>query len=154
MIALIALLASGVARADIPPPEGYVERCTVEVCGTAGGAMCRASFQRRADCETLEAQGYVAKCRTRGASVWGEAMCKPEGTAQPASAASAAVTPGAEGEPSATPPPSQPSAPSSVSAPTASGGCASVPMTSTRGTGFLGVAVLFAALGATRRKGA
>ena len=177
MIALLALLASGVARADVPPPEGYVERCTVEVCGAEEPKRCRSMKigLERPECEALERAGYVSKCRGGGATVGWEILCKPKAdtaptprtttepgqradllatAGQPISEESARVVPGAEGEPSATPPPSQPSAPSSVPAPAASGGCASVPMTSTRGTGFLGVAALFAALGAKRRKGA
>ena len=154
MIALAALLASGLAHADVPPPEGYVERCTVEVCGTAGGVVCRASFRGREPCEALEAQGYESRCRTRGASVWGEAMCKPEAQVAPASAGSATAALGAEGVPSATPPPSSQDAPSSAPAPTASGGCASLPARSVSGAGFLGGVGILAALGFARRRGA
>ncbi len=154
MIGLVALLASGIARADLPPPEGYVERCTVEVCGAAGGEMCRASFKGRETCEALEARGYTARCRTRGASVWAEALCKPEAQGQTASAGTTNAIQGAEGEPSATPPPSQPSAPSAAPAPVGSGGCASVPTAPSWSAGFLAVASMLAVFGSARRRGA
>lgn len=77
MLWLIALL---VAHADIPPPPGYVESCTVEKVQTADTECtgCAGYFGGREPCEALEAEGYAAVCQTRGASTWTEVMCRPK----------------------------------------------------------------------------
>ena len=73
------------ALADEPPPPGYVEPCTEEVCGGAKAETCRASYQGREACERLEQQGMTQACRTSGASVWSEVFCRGpvNGTADP-----------------------------------------------------------------------
>lgn len=73
---LLTFLIS-LAFADLAPPPGFVETCTVanHSSDTAKCVACRASFQGRASCEALEAQGYRQACRTGGASVWTEVMC-------------------------------------------------------------------------------
>lgn len=64
-----------VALADVPPPKGYVESCTVANHGKDTCKTCRGWHGGREDCEALEEQGYVSMCKTRGASVWSEVMC-------------------------------------------------------------------------------
>ncbi len=86
MIALTLLAWVGVARADLPPPPDFVEVCTPAVCPQGAGVSCEGSFEGRVACEALEARGYVASCRTSGASVWTEVMC-PAALSAPAPAA-------------------------------------------------------------------
>lgn len=74
------LIASSTATADVPPPPGYVETCTVEKqCKKdEEGDACSAWHGDRDKCEKKHAQdGFVRKCKTRGASVWTEVYCRP-----------------------------------------------------------------------------
>lgn len=72
------LLVVSLAFADIAPPDGYVETCTVErACAAGEGKTCRASFQGPGDCATLAAEGWTKTCQTPGASVWTEVYCRP-----------------------------------------------------------------------------
>ena len=82
---LALFLALQVARADVPPPNGYVEDCTVQRQQQKGEECqaCKAWYGGREDCVALEGQGYVSRCRTRGASVWGEVLCRPASAAPP-----------------------------------------------------------------------
>lgn len=73
------LLGSALAFADIPPPPGYVEQCTIEKqCKKEEeGDACSAWHGERDKCEKKHAQdGFVRKCRTGGASVWTEVYCR------------------------------------------------------------------------------
>lgn len=82
LLAVFAALAvaavSGPAFADLAPPPGYVEKCTVEnhqkdnkTC-----TSCAADFKSRDRCESeLGPKGYTRACRTRGASLWSEVWC-------------------------------------------------------------------------------
>lgn len=75
------LTAPSLAHADIPPPPGYVERCTVErkeqegtTCeecdnGPGGGE----SLERCK--EQYEGTEFTYVCKTRGASFWTEVWC-------------------------------------------------------------------------------
>lgn len=83
-----ALGGPALARADLPPPQGYVETCTVEKqCKTDEECRsCSANYQKRDACEkTLGAEGFARRCRTGGASVWTEiwARAKPKPPAPP-----------------------------------------------------------------------
>ncbi|MFO0573517.1 MAG: hypothetical protein U1A78_05940 [Polyangia bacterium] len=71
------------ARADIPPPRGYVEKCQVqrvqkrdEFC-----TPCRAWHGDRNACSRSfladTGRAWEPRCRTRGASVWTEIWCTP-----------------------------------------------------------------------------
>jgi hypothetical protein len=80
-LSLAVVVFPAFAAADLPPPDGYVEQCTVEKQCAKGeeGTACRASFKERDKCRTeLSAQGWVHKCKTRGASVWTEVWCRPK----------------------------------------------------------------------------
>lgn len=77
----LALLPAG-AGADIPPPPGYIEQCTIEKqCKkNEEGDACRAWHGDRDGCKKRHASdGFVFKCQTRGASVWTEVYCRPKG---------------------------------------------------------------------------
>jgi hypothetical protein len=84
---LWTLLVVNLAVADVPPPRGYVEQCTVEKQAAPGKecVSCAGYHGGREPCEALEAQGYTKACQTNGASVWTEVMCKaaPAGSAAP-----------------------------------------------------------------------
>lgn len=82
---MLFVVLSQLALADIPPPERYVEQCTTANHQTSGQVCttCEGTFSGREECEALETQGYEKRCKTRGASVWSEVMCKAE-AAEPA----------------------------------------------------------------------
>ena len=90
----LALAGAGPARADIPPPPGYVESCTPEkACPGSASVSCRGSFRDADGCrKQFEPQGLVRACRTRGASVWTEVWCKPTKGAPAAPPASASAS--------------------------------------------------------------
>jgi MYXO-CTERM domain-containing protein len=114
------------ARADVPPPEGYVEACTVEKQAPGQECvLCGDSYYKtpNACAAKLEPDGYTKACRTRGASTWKEVWCK-KGKAAPAAsvgpAPSASAVPVASSEP-ATPVASAPPAASAAPAADAAG---------------------------------
>lgn len=88
-VVLAATSLSAPAFADIAPPPGYVEKCTVENHQKDGKTCtsCSADFKSRDRCESeLGPKGYTRACRTRGASVWTEVWCheaKPEPAPDP-----------------------------------------------------------------------
>lgn len=70
---LLLLCVAGGAQADVPPPAGYVEQCTVakQCSKDEEGDACGAWHGDREKCKKLHASdGFVHKCSTRGASVW------------------------------------------------------------------------------------
>jgi hypothetical protein len=118
----IGVLAAN-ARADVPPPEGYVEACTVanEQGPGAECVDCRAWHGERDACvKEWGAKGYKQRCKTYGASAWGEVWCK--GDAKPA-----------------TPP--KPPAPPPASGTTKSGGCEIAAGERRAGIGIAGIGI-------------
>jgi MYXO-CTERM domain-containing protein len=84
LLALSLLLAATSARADLPPPEGYVEPCTVEQQQRPGleCVACPSSFASRDKCPTqLAPAGFAQVCSTWGASTWTEVWCRAAGGA-------------------------------------------------------------------------
>ena len=90
-LSLTALVCSGPVAADMPPPVGYVEQCTVEKQQGANETCVASSIlgmgyppgTREASAKKLEARGYVYRCRTSSVSFWKEVWCKsnkPKGT--------------------------------------------------------------------------
>jgi hypothetical protein len=75
----LLLLLSALSFADIPPPDDYVETCTLKIQGVGGRDCneCAGYHGGREPCEALEKDGYLSVCRTHGASVWTEVVCKP-----------------------------------------------------------------------------
>lgn len=100
VVATVVALGAAIsvpAAADIAPPPGYEETCTLEQVQVAGNSCveCRGSFQDREACATeWSPQGYEKACQTRGASVWTEIWCT---AADPAAEGSAEGS--AEGTP-------------------------------------------------------
>lgn len=83
------LLLLSIALADVPPPPGYVETCTVEkqCTPTEEGVSCGAWFGEPDACAHLLAEGWVLRCRTSGASVWSEVYCRGAGRSERAEGA-------------------------------------------------------------------
>jgi|GEM_PF-3301152 len=83
LAALVLLFIAPPALADVPPPPGYVESCTVAKQKKAGEecVSCGAAYFREPDaCKKMYAgQGYERRCRTRGASTWDEVWCRKKG---------------------------------------------------------------------------
>ncbi len=76
---LLVLTLTGVAFADVPPPEDYVETCTVARQQKVGETCvaCSVSMSDPTVCSTqYEPQGYALRCRTSGASVFSELYCR------------------------------------------------------------------------------
>lgn len=74
------------AHADVLPPPGYVEVCTVAQQQTGGARCeeCRASFQDANACATRFASTQLQqRCKTSGASVWTEVWCETGVTTDP-----------------------------------------------------------------------
>ena len=68
-----------VAWADVAPPPGYVEQCTLEKQQVQADTctLCPSSYQDPEKCKKeWEAKGYEKRCQSRGASVWNEVWCK------------------------------------------------------------------------------
>ena len=106
---MLPLLLALTATADLPPPVGYVEKCTVENHAAPGRACrsCDAYHGGREACEALEKEGFVQVCKTRGASVWDEVLCKGAATpAEPGPADGGAADAGAT-KPAVDPAPSK-----------------------------------------------
>jgi hypothetical protein len=83
-LALISVAAP--ARADIPPPDDYVEPCTLEKQQSAGlqCVECPSNIRDREKCQAeLAPAGYAHACSTYGASAWTEIWCRPQGAAVP-----------------------------------------------------------------------
>lgn len=107
LAALVIVLFPGLVLADIPPPEGYVEQCTVAKACRKGeeGTECRGWHGDREGCSNrLSPEGWEARCQTRGASVWTEVFCRPKGAKkQEPPRKEEPVTPPAKDEPAKTP---------------------------------------------------
>lgn len=84
LVSSVAVLAAATltpaAFADVPPPPGYVETCTVERQQRSGEScmLCGESYHGDRDaCQRrYEPEGYEMRCRTPGASVWRELWCR------------------------------------------------------------------------------
>ena len=78
------------AIADVAPPPGYVEQCTVEKQQTVGKSCvaCPNDYKSKfADagpsaCQVqYEPQGYTKACNSYGASAWTEVWCRSDADA-------------------------------------------------------------------------
>lgn len=80
LAALCLSVLAPVAHADIAPPPGYVEACTVPRVQASNPGQtcvsCDAWHGGREGCEAYEAKGFIRRCKTRGASTWDEVLCK------------------------------------------------------------------------------
>lgn len=115
LAALAIALSPGLALADIPPPKGYVEQCTVEKACKKGeeGTECRGWHGDPEGCSNrLSPAGWEARCQTRGASVWTEVFCRPKGPKkQGPPKKEESVAPPGKDEPATTPAAATPPAP-------------------------------------------
>lgn len=73
---LACVLGSGTARADIPPPDGYVENCTIEKQQRPGMECVACQATHSTPCSVAS---YTRQCSTYGASVWTEIWCYTDG---------------------------------------------------------------------------
>jgi MYXO-CTERM domain-containing protein len=84
---VVVLLASAHAIADQPPPEGYVEKCTVAKQQTASSECldCSAWVSHLNRCTNLLAPYcYTRICKSYGASAWTEVLCRTKDPSAPA----------------------------------------------------------------------
>ena len=105
-MSLLAMTFAGAAHADVPPPEGYVEQCTIERQQSAEShcEACGTYHGERERCVTQYASTpFTKRCQTAGASVWTEVWCRSRASTDPQIAGAATPTP-------STTPASQPSA--------------------------------------------
>lgn len=112
-VLVLVLAVSLPASADVPPPPGYVETCTVERQQKPGEECreCRAWHGERDACEkTLGKDGFERRCSTAGASVWTELWCRnadaPAAPPKPAEPPAPPAPPAPDG--GATTPPPEP----------------------------------------------
>jgi hypothetical protein len=85
-IAVISAFGALPALADVPPPEGYVETCTVDkqVTPTTECLTCRAYYGATTRCQTmLEPFCYSKVCKSYGASGWNEVYCRTKNASAP-----------------------------------------------------------------------
>jgi MYXO-CTERM domain-containing protein len=77
--ATLALTFAAASRADVAPPTGFVETCTLEKQASPGQEChdCRAYYGNHDHCSnSLSSFGFSQKCRSRGASSWSEVWCR------------------------------------------------------------------------------
>lgn len=83
MAVLLVAASTSYARADVPPPRGYVESCTVQA-HAQDGRECRECSTYHGNppthCASEVGDGYERACRTRGASTWSEVWCRGSAT--------------------------------------------------------------------------
>lgn len=81
-VGLLLALTPWSVRADIPPPPGYIEQCTVEKqCKNTeeGDACFVADYHQPATCKKKhEKDGFVYKCQAGGGHSWTEIFCRPK----------------------------------------------------------------------------
>ena len=93
-VVLGSCLIASRAAADIPPPDGYTEQCTVAIQQQAGEVCvaCSTYVTDTNKCASRpELAGYTKRCQTYGASVWGEVWCKSDPDAAPPVSSDAAA---------------------------------------------------------------
>jgi hypothetical protein len=76
---LFVVCSTATASADLPPPPGYVETCTIEnqLKPSDECFSCAAYHGNSTHCsDSLSEYGFTQRCQTRGASVWREVWCR------------------------------------------------------------------------------
>lgn len=82
----IAVFSASSASADVPPPDDYVERCTIEIAKRDGEeCVGRSSWHgdKGEAASYLGNLGFCRRCRTHGASVWSEVHCRKADPSKP-----------------------------------------------------------------------
>jgi hypothetical protein len=85
-IAVFSAFCALPALADVPPPEGYVETCTVDKQATATTEClsCRVYYGATTRCQTmLEPFCHSKVCRSYGSSGWNEIFCRSKNASAP-----------------------------------------------------------------------
>jgi hypothetical protein len=109
LLALGALALPSSARADLPPPDDYVEQCTVDKAQGRTKQTCQSCSAWHGDPDACKKQfeggTFAHECRAYGASTWSEVWCDPKqplasealaaGKAEPEAAGDDAPSPGA-----------------------------------------------------------
>lgn len=78
-----AVVVGTSSKADVPPPDGYVEECIIEkTCPTGKECLvCPGSYEDYYNapfCQQSYAnQGFTKECTTWGGSFWEEIWCRP-----------------------------------------------------------------------------
>ncbi|MBI4703587.1 MAG: hypothetical protein HY744_20945 [Deltaproteobacteria bacterium] len=150
------MLVAGRARADLPPPPNYVERCTPGFQQRPGEAceICGAWLDRGDVCgKKYAATDFRKRCRTRGSTgQWDEVWCRPAGDA---GSKQAVPLPVAASSTPANPAPIRTGTPPAASArpaPAAGGSCASAGRGDVLGACLLTLAFGLARAGRRRRR--
>ena len=81
-----SLTLAGAARADVPPPDGYVETCTLanKQTATSECLACAADYNNFGRCSPLLSPYCYSKvCKTWGASAYTELWCRLKGQGAP-----------------------------------------------------------------------
>ena len=81
-----SLTLAGAARADVPPPDGYVETCTLanKQTATSECLACAADYNNFGRCSPLLSPYCYSKvCKTWGASAYTELWCRLKGDGAP-----------------------------------------------------------------------
>jgi hypothetical protein len=81
-----SLTLAGAARADVPPPDGYVETCTLanKQTATSECLACAADYNNFGRCiPLLSPYCYSKVCKTWGASAYTELWCRLKGDGAP-----------------------------------------------------------------------
>jgi hypothetical protein len=84
---VVTLTVTSSALADVPPPEGYEEKCTVaKQQTTTTECLTCASMHGQTDrcASVLAPYCYVYVCKTYGASAWTEVLCRAKDPKAPA----------------------------------------------------------------------
>jgi hypothetical protein len=84
---VVASAVASAVLADVPPPEGYVEECTVakQQTATSECLACASMHGQSGRCASLLAPYcYLYVCQTYGASAWSEVLCRAKDPRAPA----------------------------------------------------------------------
>ena len=77
--AVVAAIPAFPAAADIPPPDAYVESCTIAKQQPTGSDCleCKDDYYQKDRCSTLlGSYCYTQRCKTWGASAWTTILCR------------------------------------------------------------------------------
>src|SRR5688572_11924696 len=76
------MLSTTSALADLPPPDDYVEQCTIDKAQERTGQACRSCNAWHGEPEACKTQfkdtTFAHECRAYGASTWSEVWCDPK----------------------------------------------------------------------------
>lgn len=83
---LLSFGAAGAAVADVPPPDCYVETCTLDALTANGGncEACEAGPAVEDGCAEQMNKGFERQCAAWGASAYTEVWCEPDSGFTPA----------------------------------------------------------------------